>query len=280
MSTATSSLSALPPTTYLFVPALTIDRVSKAFARGADAVIVDLEDAVSHEAKVQSRQNIVDYTQLAEAQPIWVRINDARSPWQAKDIELCKTLANVVGIVLPKVEAVSDIESVRHALGKPIIALIETPTGMANIATIAASQGLTALSYGFLDICKNLNVRADSDAGQAVANQLRYQLLLHSHINGLIPPIECVYPAFNDYDGLAQRVAWWRDMGFSGMLCIHPNQVAVVHDHVKPSIQQLDFAKKVVEYHQQTGLAAFAIEGHMIDTPVILQAQKLLQTYT
>lgn len=270
-------MTLLTPTTYLFVPALTIERVAKAFARGAQAVIVDLEDAVSDADKQQSRQNVIDYANAVDSQPIWVRINGAHSNWQGKDIETLKALPNIAGIVLPKVEKPADIESVRHALGKPIIALIETPLGMVNLPDIAASHGLSALSFGFLDICEKLGVNASSEAGQALANQLRYQLLLHSQINGLTAPIECVYPPFQDDAGLAKRVTWWRDFGFSGMLCIHPNQVAVVQANVKPTSAQLDFAKKVMDTWQATGKAAFAIDGEMVDTPVIKQAEQLLK---
>lgn len=274
----------LTPSSYLFVPAINIERVAKAFARGADAVIVDLEDAVSDTVKHQSRGNLVNYLKQMDAQPVWVRINAASSLHQQTDIDLLKSLpidalSKVIGVVLPKVEAATEIDRVRHALAKPMIALIETPTGMAAIAQIASAAGLTALSYGFLDICEKLGVRADSKAGQMVANQIRYQLSLHSALNGLLPPIECVYPPFNDDDGLTQRVNWWRDLGFSGMLCIHPNQVAIVNQLAKPSEAQLDFAKKVVAHFDATGLAAFAIDGQMVDTPVIVQAQKLIQQY-
>ncbi|MFW2176317.1 MULTISPECIES: HpcH/HpaI aldolase/citrate lyase family protein [unclassified Moraxella] len=265
---------------YLFVPAIDIHRVPKAFERGADTVIIDLEDAVSESVKQQCQHNLQTYLTSDTAKPVWVRVNAVGSDWFAQDIELVKHLPNIIGIVLPKVETADDIAQVHcHFPNTPIIALIETPIGMANVADIATAQGLYALSYGFLDICEKLGVRADSDAGQMVANQLRYQLLLHSQINGLTAPIECVYPPFNDNDGLTERVKWWRDLGFSGMLCIHPNQVGIVNTLAKPTDEQLTFAKKVVAYYEQTGLSAFAIDGEMVDTPVIVQAQKLLQQH-
>lgn len=189
---------------------------------------------------------------------------------------MVQNLPNVAGIVVPKVENIGDIESVHQTTNKPILGLIETPRGMVNIDKIATAKGLIALSYGFLDICEKLGVKADSEAGQMVANKIRYQLLLHSQLNGLTPPIECVYPPFNDNDGLAKRVEWWSDLGFSGMLCIHPNQVTVVQQYAKPSQAQIDFAKKVMDYYEQTGLSAFAIDGEMVDTPVITQARMLL----
>lgn len=277
-------LTTLSAKSYLFVPAIDIHRVPKAFARGADAVIIDLEDAVSESVKIQSRQNVVDYLSSAEAKPVWVRINASSSTYQAMDIDTLKSLPltalnNVLGVYVPKAEKANDIESVRHALGKPVIALVETPEGIANIPELAKAHGLTALTYGFLDICEKLGVRADSEAGQMVANQIRYSLLLNSKLNGLIAPIECVYPPFNDNDGLSQRVTWCTDMGFSGMLCIHPNQVAIVNKLARPTVEQLAFAKKVADHYAATGLAAFAIDGQMVDTPVIVQAQKLLQQY-
>lgn len=277
-------LTTLSAKSYLFVPAIDIHRVPKAFARGADAVIIDLEDAVSESVKIQSRQNVVDYLSSADAKPVWVRINAISSTYQAMDIHTLKSLPltalnNVLGVYVPKAEKVNDIESVRHALGKPVIALVETPEGIANIPELAKAHGLTALTYGFLDICEKLGVRADSEAGQMVANQIRYSLLLHSSINGLTAPIECVYPPFNDNEGLSQRVTWCTDLGFSGMLCIHPNQVAIVNELARPTVEQLAFAKKVADHYAATGLAAFAIDGQMVDTPVIVQAQKLLQQY-
>ena len=277
-------LTTLSAKSYLFVPAIDIHRVPKAFARGADAVIIDLEDAVSESVKIQSRQNVVDYLSSADAKPVWVRINAISSTYQAMDIDTLKSLPltalnNVLGVYVPKAEKANDIESVRHALGKPVIALVETPEGIANIPELAKAHGLTALTYGFLDICEKLGVRADSEAGQMVANQIRYSLLLHSNINGLTAPIECVYPPFNDNDGLSQRVTWCTDLGFSGMLCIHPNQVAIVNELARPTVEQLAFAKKVADHYAATGLAAFAIDGQMVDTPVIVQAQKLLQQY-
>lgn len=277
-------LPTLSAKSFLFVPAIDIHRVPKAFARGADAVIIDLEDAVSESVKRQSRQNVVDYLSSQDAKPVWVRINASGSAYQARDIDTLKSLppdalANVAGVFVPKAEKANDIESVRHALGKPIIALVETPVGIANIPELAKAHGLIALTYGFLDICEKLGVRADSEAGQMVANQIRYSLLLHSKLNHLIAPLECVYPPFNDDAGLSQRITWCMDLGFSGMLCIHPNQVAIVNELARPTAEQLAFAKKVAGHYQATGLAAFAIDGQMVDTPVIVQAQKLLEDY-
>ncbi|WP_410472261.1 HpcH/HpaI aldolase/citrate lyase family protein [Faucicola mancuniensis] len=272
----------LAPTSYLFVPATHIERVAKAFDKGADAVIVDVEDGVSDLQKQQSWQNIVDYLKIDNNPPIWLRINAVQSEFFNNDNGQLQRLKNttyfdkISGIVLPKVQSVDDIQTVFFALNKPIIGLIENAQGMANIANIATAQGLQALSFGFLDICEQLNVVANSTSGEMLLNQLRYQLSIHSKINNLQAPIEGVFANFHDKDLIRQRVIFWQNLGFSAMFCIHPNQVAIVNELAKISEKQLIFAKRVVDYYQQTGSFAFAIDGEMVDLPVIKQAFRLL----
>lgn len=273
------SLSLFASSNYLFVPATHIERVEKAFDKGADSVIIDLEDAVSSDKKAIAWQNVLQYLDKPTAEPIWLRINASHSDFYQTDLQHLLKLSdldNIIGIVLPKVTQKSDIENLYQLIQKPIIALIESPNAMANIDKIATSKGLFALSFGFLDICEQLNVKADSQAGEMLLNQLRYQLLIHSKINGLIAPIEGVFAKFDEPDTLKQKVQFWQDLGFSGMLCIHPNQVASIHEQYKASQDTLDFAKKVIDFYEKTGEAIFAIDGNMVDLPVIKQAYRIL----
>lgn len=273
------SLSLFASSNYLFVPATHIERVEKAFDKGADSVIIDLEDAVSSDKKAIAWQNVLQYLDKPTTEPIWLRINASHSDFYQTDLQHLLKLSdldNIIGIVLPKVTQKSDIENLHQLIQKPIIALIESPNAMANIDKIATSKGLFALSFGFLDICEQLNVKADSQAGEILLNQLRYQLLIHSKINGLIAPIEGVFAKFDEPDTLKQKVQFWQDLGFSGMLCIHPNQVASIHEQYQASQDTLDFAKKVIDFYEKTGEAIFAIDGNMVDLPVIKQAYRIL----
>lgn len=262
--------------TWLFVPATRIDRVAKAFASGADAVIVDVEDAVALEDKASAREALQHYHDSADYQPIWVRINKAGSEAFIKDIALCQQMPNLAGIVLAKAEQASDIEQAYQGTGLPIIALIESAVGLYNIDAMAKVSGLAGFSYGFLDLCNDLQVQVGTAAADIIANQIRYQLILTSKVHQLSPPIDTVYPDFNDEIGLSARVSLWSQMGMSGMLCIHPKQVAVVQQALRPTDAALSFAQRVVEEYERSGQAVFEIDGQMVDAPVIARCRQLL----
>ena len=262
--------------TWLFVPATRIDRVAKAFASGADVVIVDLEDAVASEDKADARKALQQYHDSADYQAIWVRINKAGSEAFIKDIALCQQMPKLAGVILAKAEQVSDIEQAYQGSGLPIIALIESAVGLYHIDAMANVSGLVGFSYGFLDLCNDLRVQVGTPAADITANQVRYQLVLTSKVHELAAPIDTVYPDFNDEVGLNARVQLWSQMGMLGMLCIHPKQVAVVQHALKPTESELSFAKRVVEEYERSGQAVFEIDGQMVDAPVIERCRQLL----
>ena len=264
--------------TWLFVPATRIDRVKKAFASGTDAVIVDLEDAVATTDKVQARKDLQVYYNSQDYQPIWVRINKAGSEEFFKDVVLCQQMPNLAGVLLAKAEQASDIESVHQLTDLPVIALIETALGLYQIDSMAKSAGLLAFSYGFLDLCNDLQVHVGTAAADVIANQIRYQLLLTSKVHQLLAPIDTVYTDFNDGKGLGQRVQLWSQMGMSGMLCIHPKQVATVKQSLQPTNADIEFARRVIEEYEQSGQAIFKIDGEMVDAPVIERCRQLLSS--
>ncbi|WP_201550906.1 HpcH/HpaI aldolase/citrate lyase family protein [Psychrobacter sp. DD43] len=264
--------------TWLFVPATRIDRVEKAFASGTDAVIVDLEDAVATTDKVQARKDLQVYYNSQAYQPIWVRINKAGSEEFFKDVVLCQKMPNLAGVLLAKAEQASDIESVHQLTDLPVIALIETALGLYQIDSMAKSAGLLAFSYGFLDLCNDLQVHVGTAAADVIANQIRYQLLLTSKVHQLLAPIDTVYTDFNDGKGLGQRVQLWSQMGISGMLCIHPKQVATVKQSLQPTDADIEFARRVIEEYERSGQAIFKIDGKMVDAPVIERCRQLLSS--
>ena len=262
--------------TWLFVPATRIDRVTKAFASGADAVIVDLEDTVARADKEQARKDLKIYYNSQDYQPIWLRINKAGSEEFFKDMALCQQMPNLAGLILPKVEQAVDIEKAHNETGLPIIALIETALGLYQIDSMAKAAGLLAFSYGFLDLCNDLHVQVATPSAEIVANQIRYQLILTSKVHQLSPPIDTVYTDFNDDKGLEQRVQLWSQMGMSGMLCIHPKQVLRVKQSLQPTEADIEFARRVLEEYEQSGQAVFKIDGQMVDAPVIARCRQLL----
>lgn len=261
---------------WLFVPATRMDRVAKAFASGADAVIVDLEDAVAQADKAQARIAIQDYYHSQDYQPIWLRVNRASSVEFMEDIALCQQLPNLAGVILAKAEQAAAIEYVNQATNLPVIALIETALGLSQVDSMAKASGLLDFSYGFLDLCNDLNVQVGMPAADIIANQIRYQLLVSSKVQGLLAPIDTVYPDFKDNKGLYDRVILWSQMGLSGMLCIHPKQVAVIQQSLQPSAAELDFAKRVVVEYERSHEAVFEVDGNMVDAPVIERCRQLL----
>ncbi|MEN6668793.1 CoA ester lyase [Psychrobacter sp. B38] len=266
--------------TWLFVPATRIDRVTKAFANGAQAVIVDLEDAVAPADKAQAREALKNYydeqNEQQTYQPIWLRINQAGIEAFLADIALCQKLPKLAGVLLAKAEQAADIEHIHQHTGLSVIALVESAVGLHQIDSMAKATGLAAFSYGFLDLCNDLGVQVGTPAADIVANQIRYQLILTSTVHKLAPPIDTVYPDFNNEAGLSARVQLWSQMGMSGMLCIHPKQVAIVHQALRPTECELQFAKHVMAEYERSGQAVFKIDGEMVDAPVIARCRQLL----
>ena len=264
--------------TWLFVPATKTALILKAFASGAHAIIVDLEDTVALEDKAQARKALLEY--LCEGNknlsPVWLRINQANSAEFTKDIALCRQLPHLAGILLAKAEQRIDIEQAHRATWLPIIALIESALGLYQIDNLAQATGLASFSYGFLDLCNDLGVQVNTPAADIVANQLRYQLILTSKVHQLAAPIDTVYPDFNDNERLSQRVRLWSQMGMSGMLCIHPKQIEVVHKTLQPTESEIDFATQVIAEYERSGEAVFKVAGQMIDAPVIQRCYELL----
>ena len=236
--------------------------------------------------KSQARQNVAQFMKNrsiansfeSNGPSLWLRLNNDSQ--LEEDLQLCQSLAKhqvLAGVILPKVTDVLPIQRTFEALTLPIVVQIESAQGITEISDIAKSEGVMAISYGRLDISNQLNLRVGSQAEQDFFDHLRIKLMLTCHTHGLIAPIESVYPDFKNEQGMTTTASYVSDLGFSGMLCIHPSQVAIVNQAFKATADQLVFATKVTEHYQQTGDSIFAIEGVMVDLPVILQCQRLLQ---
>lgn len=261
--------------TALFVPATRPERFTKALASGADAVIIDLEDAVEHEAKDRARAELARFATTYPDASFLVRINDGTTPWFEKDLAVCRELPNVRGIVLPKTESAEQAYHVVGA-GKPVIPLIETARGVQVLDKIASVQGVRRLSFGLLDLMLDLGVTPDTGSAAIVLNQVRFQILLLSRTHGLSAPLDSVYPDFSDPVGLAVMARQACDMGFCGMLCIHPRQIEVVHEAFLPSAQDLDWARRVMAQAGPSGAVAFKLDGRMVDLSVIERARRIV----
>ncbi|MGE4451773.1 HpcH/HpaI aldolase/citrate lyase family protein [Castellaniella sp.] len=260
----------------LFVPASRPERIPKAVASGADAVIVDLEDSVAPEAKAGARDALARHAAAHPGDRLWVRINDGTTPWFEDDLALCRSLSSVAGIVLPKAQAPDHVYSVSGA-GKPLIPVIESAAGLQALDRIAEAHGVARLSFGILDLMVEFGTRPGTDAARFVLDQIRFRILAASRMHGLGTPLDCVHPDFTDLDALERSAVFARDMGFGGMLCIHPAQIPAAHRVYRPLPEEIDWARRVVDHADSTGEYAFRLDGRMVDLPLIERARRILE---
>lgn len=259
----------------LFVPATRPERIPKALATGADVVIVDLEDAVAEPLKVEARNHLDAFLAANPAARVLVRINAPGHAQQAEDLSVCAAQPGVIGVLLPKVESASQVAAAA-ACGKPVWPIIESARGLAMLSEISAASGVERLSFGALDLGLDLGLASGTPGAERMLDQARYALLLHSRLANLAPPLDSVFPDINDLHGLARMTRDARDMGFGGLLCIHPSQVAVVHDTLMPSADELTWAQRVLAAGA-SGDGVFVVDGQMVDAPVLGRARRLLQ---
>lgn len=260
----------------LFVPATRPERFSKALAAGADTVIIDLEDAVEHELKDQARSHLRDFAAANRQTAFWVRINGATTPWFNADLAVCAANPNIQAVLLPKAESALQVQQVGQAVAT-VLPIIESAKGVLALAEMAGQKGVERLSFGSLDLMLELATAPDTAGAALLLNHIRCQILLHSAAHGLAAPLDGVYPDFSNDDGLFQIAQLVRDMGFGGMLCIHPKQVATIHAAFAPTAADADWAKRIVELADSTGSSAFQMDGKMVDAPVIERARQILK---
>lgn len=261
----------LPHRSYLFVPGDRPERFAKACAAGADAVIVDLEDAVPPAGKAAARDALAAW--LSPAHPVLVRINGAATEWFADDVALCAA-PGVAGIVLPKAESVDEIGAVGCASGdRPVLPLIETALGMRHAEALAGAKHVQRLVFGTIDF--QFDMGMEGDAVELLF--YRSQLVLASRLAGIGAPVDGVTLELDDPEVLQYATVHARRLGFGAKLCIHPRQVAQVNAAFAPTPAQLDWAARVVEAARKSDGAAIAVDGKMVDRPVILKARQMLE---
>jgi citrate lyase subunit beta/citryl-CoA lyase len=254
---------------YLFAPGHREDVIVKALRADADAVILDLEDAVPADLKTEAR-TIVRRT-LPHAAAL-VRINPVGSVECHRDLDAVAGIAQAIRI--PKCERPEDVAQVAAAApGVPLICAIESARGVLAAAEIAAVDGVENLSIGGVDMRTDLR----AGPGNPPMAHVRSHLVVVSRANGLDPPIDSVYAGLTDPDGLMSEASFSRDLGFFGKGVIHPRQLAVVHAAFTPSDIEVAHAHAVVAAFQASrGAATRTDDGEFVDAPVAARARQLL----
>jgi citrate lyase subunit beta/citryl-CoA lyase len=254
---------------YLFVPGHRPERFDKAIAAGADAVIVDLEDAVAPGDKDAARQHVLAW--LDAARPVYVRINAAGSAWFDADLAVCAH-PGVAGIVVPKAEQVADLHAVADAGARTILPLVESGLGLWNAVDLCRAARVARLVFGTIDFAADMGLRESRDS----LLHARAQLVLASRVACIAAPVDGVTVAVNDAELVRSDTLHAREMGFGAKLCIHPQQVAAVHAAFMPTPDEVDWAGRVTAACQAAHGAAVAVDGKMVDRPVLLLAEHIL----
>ncbi len=287
------------PRSWLFVPGDSERKLARALATGADALILDLEDAVVPERKALAREMTAAFLAAnrpsggrASSPAVWVRVNPVSSGLMPDDLAAVLP-GRPAGIVLPKPDSIADVQALDRALGKfeksspdraptPIVAIVtETALAVTNLHGYARPpERLLALTWGGEDLSAELGALCNRDADGEF--RFTYQMVrglcqIAAAASGR-PAIETVSLDFRDEAALARRAARAVEDGFSGMLAIHPAQVPIINAAFTPTAQQLEFARRVLAaFEAAPGAGAVQLDGRMLDRPHQVQARRVLE---
>lgn len=265
--------------------------LAKARDRGADALIVDLEDAVAWDAKEEARSTVAEWLDNSPdgGPEVWVRIN-SHADLQHADLASV-VVAGLRGIYVPKVDGpealvtldaqISSLEGDRglDAGTISVAALIESAVGLQAVTAIAGAPRLTRLALGEADLGADLGFEESADDGHWIP--IRLQVLVASVAAGLEPPVGPVSTNFRDLDALRASTTALRSIGYRCRAVIHPAQVSVVNDVFTPTEEETERARGLVALYEASvrdGRGAILDEeGRMVDEAVVRSARRTLE---
>ncbi|MBP2293638.1 HpcH/HpaI aldolase/citrate lyase family protein [Azospirillum rugosum] len=275
----------------LFAPGNHPRRVEKAFTLGADAVILDLEDACAVAEKAATRPVVVEALRRLRPCLGYVRVNALSTDFAYEDLRAV-VQAGVDGIVLPKVERPDDLRTADWLVGQlererglpvgstDIIPILESGAGFSALDAIARSgTRVRRFAFGAGDFTLDMGLTWTRDELELLHH--RSAIVLASRAAGLEPPIDTVWIDLKDADGFRDSSVRARTLGFQGKLCIHPDQVPAVNDAFTPTDAEVRKARRVIDAFAEAeakGSSSFQIDGQFVDYPILYQAQRVLST--
>ena len=267
-------MTLLPPLTLLYVPGDRPDRVAKALDSAADAVVVDLEDAVAPAAKAAAREHVSRLlADLPARRRVQVRVNAAGTPWHEDDVAAVAALPAAVGLRLPKAQDPDAVTALAaRVAGRALHLLVESALGVERAFALASVPGVASIGLGEADLRSEL--RVDDDAGLTWA---RSRVVVAARAAGLPSPAMSVYPHVRDLAGLAESCRAGRRLGFSGRAAIHPAQLEPIRAAFLPSTEEVERARTVVERVTgavEAGTGALALpDGTFLDVAMVERAR-------
>lgn len=261
--------------TWLFVPGDRPDRFGKAAASGADAVIIDLEDAVAAADKPAARRSALKYV---SSQPAYIRMNGTATDFFTEDLDgIARAGEGLRGVVLPKSERAEQFAALDAQLptGVVVIALVETPSGVLAASEVARAPRVTRLAFGSADFLLETEIE-DEREGLLAA---RSQLVLAARAAGHPGPIDGITTTLDDPRAVTRDAEYGRRLGFAGKLCIHPRQVGPAARGLAPSAAEYSWAQRVIDAAAGSHGAAVRVDGEMIDRPRLARAETIVDRH-
>ncbi len=268
---------------YLFAPGDKARLLAKVFDAGADAVVLDLEDAVTEDRKQVAREQVGTVLAGRDAGNLdaWVRINAlCGDAWRA-DVEAVCSPAAIVGLAglrLPKAESPAELDELDEVLRRAeevaglepgtlrLTCVVESAAGLLAARDLAAQARVSHLAFGEADFAADLGI----EPGEATL-WARSSLVVAARAADIAPPIAPVYTHLGDPEGLHASTLEARRLGFFGRSCIHPRQLAAVHEVFTPSADEVDRARQLVAAHD--GGAAVTADGRFVDAAIVRRAR-------
>ena len=268
--------------TVLFSPGDQPELLRKAPDTGADVVVFDLEDAVSPAEKDTARSAVAEaVTELDASCELCVRVNPLDAGGQRDIDALEPVMGHVDSVMLPKVSGADDVDSLCESLTRvgttaPVLALLETATGVLAAADIAAVDAVDALLLGAEDLSADVGLTRTETGTEVLYARQRVVLAASAHG---VDAIDTLWTNFEDTAGLADDTELAVEFGFDGKMAIHPAQIPVINDAFTPDPAQVEWAQKVLDVREnaeKTQRGVFSVDGEMIDAPLIRQAEKIV----
>jgi citrate lyase subunit beta / citryl-CoA lyase len=267
----------------LFVPGDSERKLAKAAGAGADALILDLEDSVATERKAEGRAAVAQWLSQDRIIPAFVRVNPLDSGLTEADLAAILS-GRPDGLVLPKAEGAASVRALMSLIGAdapPVLPIAtETPAAIFQLGTYGEVRDhLAGLTWGAEDLPAAIGAATsrEADGRYTPPYEMVRSLTLFAAHAARAPAIETVFPAIDAPEALAAYVARARRDGFTGMMAIHPAQVAVINAGFTPSDADIVHARAIVEaFAANPGAGALKLDGKMIDRPHLTQAQRIV----
>ncbi|MED1607549.1 CoA ester lyase [Cytobacillus kochii] len=268
-------------TTFLFVPGNNEKKLGKIDKYPIDVIIIDLEDAVVVEEKKEARALVYNFLKernnTTKNLKIYIRINALTTQWFFDDINMINKLKHIDGIMIPKCENQTPIDLSTELLNSDleILPLIETANGVNNTNLILNHPAVTRVAFGSVDFALDIGVNWSEEGIERL--YAMNKIVLDSKLQGALPPIDAVFPLINNKENFLKDAHKGKQIGFTGKLLIHPQQIEWVNDVYKPTDDQLDWCNRVIALYENTqNKGATHIDGKLIDRPIYLLAKRLI----